>query len=85
MPSENVYVVTCDQNSEHGELTEVLRVYKSLPSANQYALTYLEEEHGVEWDEYEEETSSNGTAYVCAVGGEGEEFEVRVIVKKLYL
>ncbi|KAI9873564.1 MAG: hypothetical protein M1830_010849, partial [Pleopsidium flavum] len=82
MATETVYVVTCYVSSEHGESTDILCIFKSLASANVYASTHLNGEYEMDWQEYEEETSSDGIVSVSAVAEEGERFEVTVLVEK---
>lgn len=84
MPSENVYVVTCYHSSDDNETTDVLRIFKSHRRANEYALAYLTEEYGDEWDEYDESIGNDGLASVHATGGENDVFDIDVSAHKLH-
>lgn len=74
----------CDTGGDHGDETDVVGFYRSLASANHCVLTHLQEEYGdgVEWEEYEEDTSGL-TASVAAAGFEGETFKIYVLVREV--
>lgn len=84
MPTEQVYVVMCDTQGDHGQTTDILGIYKSLENANHFALNYLKNEYGedYEYEEYEEDTSDE-TVTVTATGWENETMEIYVVVREL--
>lgn len=82
---ENVYLVMLDQmlyeDPYHGdERTEVFAVCADLEEANKQARRCLDVEIGesIEWEEYDEKVERDGTVYIQARGGEGEDMVVRI-------